>query len=79
MKKLIILFLMTFLMSCNNGGDIKQKVDYDSISNTYSITTTFTYPKKYDACSYCTESQIDSVRLVEKKKAVLSQKEMLND
>ena len=81
MKKLVVFISLLFLMACGGeeSKEIKQNIGYDNVTNNYSITTTFGYPKTYSSCVYCAGPKIDSIRKVELNKAAYIQDEMLKN
>ena len=77
MKKLFTFISLLLLLSCGKKTcDVKQDINYDGISNKYSITTYFSYPDAYTSHIYCDGNQIDSIRKSEKSKAIFTQEEM---
>ena len=79
MKKLVVFISLLFLMACGGevNKEIKQSIGFDNVTNNYSITTAFIYPKAYSSCVYCAGPKIDSIRKVELNKATYIQDEML--
>lgn len=79
MKKIIAILALIFMVSCGAkpSREIKQVVNYDNVSNKYSVTTRFELPRVYWECVYLkSDSLIDSVRTAEFKKAIDVQKQM---
>ncbi len=78
MKKILLIVAMLFVFACVNiSKDITQKVEYDNMTNTYSVTTSFNYPNNYSSCVYCEGCKIDSMKLVEMNKAKEIQETMI--
>jgi hypothetical protein len=77
MKKLFLIIGLFLAFACTQDKDITQKVGYDNMTNSYSVTTSFTYPSNYSACVYCGECKIDSVKRAEMIKAFKVQQTMI--
>jgi len=77
MKKILLIVTMLFVFACVKSKDITQKVEYDNMTNTYSVTTSFNYPNDYSSCVYCEGCKIDSMKLVEMNKAKDIQETMI--
>lgn len=83
MKKIIFFILIfgsiLFLGTCvSDQQGIQQKIEYNTKEDVFTITTFFDYPYIYNERVYCSENNIDSVKIVEYEKAKQIQKIMID-